>query len=76
VDQFIKHFIRNADGSWQCVSQALLPGPPVIVVSPGSRFAQGTMIAGVDVAALLEAEYQRGYEQQYGKAWHEPRSRP
>ena len=76
MNQFIKHFIRNPDGSWLCVSQALLPGPPVIAVSPGTRFAPGTMIAGIDVASLLEDEYQRGYAQQYGSEdmpWHEPR---
>lgn len=59
MDQFIKHFIRESDGSWMCVSQALWPGPPVVVVTPRARFTLGTMIAGTEPARLLENQYEK-----------------
>jgi hypothetical protein len=57
MDQFIKHFLREPDGSWLCVSHGLWSGPPVIVVTPRTRFMPGTMIAGTEPARLLEDQY-------------------
>jgi hypothetical protein len=59
MDQFIKHFIRESDGSWMAVRPGLWPGPPVIVVTPRTRFTPGTMIAGTEPAKLLEAQYEK-----------------
>jgi len=57
MDKFIKHFIREPDGSWMCVSLALWQGPPVVVATPRARFTLGTMIAGTEPAQLLEDQY-------------------
>jgi hypothetical protein len=59
MDQFIKHFIRESDGSWMCVALALWPGPPVIAVTPRARFTPGTVIAGCEPAKLLEDQYEK-----------------
>ena len=59
MDKFIKHFIREPDGSWMCVSTALWVGPPVVVATPRARFTPGTMIAGTEPARLLEDQYQK-----------------
>jgi hypothetical protein len=59
MDKFIKHFIREPDGAWMCVSLALWQGPPVVVATPRARFTLGTMIAGTDPAQLLEDQYVR-----------------
>lgn len=59
MDKFIKHFLRESDGSWMCVTYALWEGPPVIVVTPMARFTLGTMIAGTEPAKLLEDQYQK-----------------
>jgi hypothetical protein len=59
MDKFIKHFIRESDGAWMCVSPALWDGPPLVVVTPRARFTLGTMIAGADLAQLLEDQYQK-----------------
>ena len=57
---FVRHFIREAQGVWKCVAPAelaLVNGS--IKVTPGSRFTAGTVIQGVEIAQLLEEEYER-----------------
>jgi hypothetical protein len=55
MDQFIKHFRRNADGSWTCLTPATLNGPNGrIQVTAGSRFYRGTMFMGFDLAEWLD----------------------
>lgn len=60
MGEFISNFVREPDGSWVCVkpAEAILHGGRV-QVAPGSRFTRGTRFMGVDLAALLEAEYRR-----------------
>jgi hypothetical protein len=59
MHQFIKHFIREADGSWMAVRYGLYVGPPVIAVTPRARFTPGTIIGGTEPAKLLEAQYEK-----------------
>ena len=54
---FAKHFERQADGSWLCISAAELVTPRGrLYVTAGTRFAPGTSFMGVDIVAWLEAE--------------------
>jgi hypothetical protein len=55
MDEFVKHFCRNADGSWTCTSPATLTTPMGrIQVTEGSRFYPGTMFMGFEIARWLE----------------------
>jgi hypothetical protein len=57
MDEFAKHFCRNSDGSWTCVSAGTFRGPNGrIQVTPGSTFYRGTMFMGFDLAAWLNAK--------------------
>lgn len=60
MEEFIKNFVREPDGSWVCVSAAetQLDGGRV-QVAPGTRFTRGTRFMGVDLAELLEAQLER-----------------
>ncbi len=63
MQRFIEHFTRNDFGVWVCVSPAELHLPEGrIQVTPASRFARGTKFMNVDLAALLEEQWQR-YQQ-------------
>ena len=53
MDQFIKHFIRESDGSWMAVRPGLWPGPPVIVVTPPDVLSQ--FMLAVPMCILYEA---------------------
>jgi hypothetical protein len=56
-DNFVKHFCRNADGSWTCTSAAtLVTARGRVQVTEGSRFYPGTVFMGVDLAEWLQAE--------------------
>jgi hypothetical protein len=58
--QFIRHFRREGEGVWICVEPATLELPQGRVqVAPGTRFTIGTMFMNVELAALLDAEYQK-----------------
>ena len=58
--QFIKHFRREGVGVWVCIEAATLDLPQGRVqVAPGSRFTLGTLFMNVELASLLEAEYER-----------------
>ena len=55
MEDFVRHFCRNADGSWTCTSSATLNGPNGrIQVAEGSRFYAGTSFMGFDLAKWLE----------------------
>lgn len=57
MDEFVKHFCRNHDGSWTCMTAGTFQGPNGrIQVSPGSRFFPGTIFMGFDLARWLEAQ--------------------
>jgi hypothetical protein len=60
VDKFIKHFRREGVGVWVCVSPATLDLPQGRVqVTQGARFTLGTTFMNIELAAMLEAEYER-----------------
>ena len=60
MEKFIKHFRREGVGVWVCISPATLDLPQGRVqVTQGARFTLGTMFMNVELASMLEAEYQR-----------------
>ena len=60
MDGFIKHFARDPYGAWLCIEPATLQLPQGrIQVAPGTKFTRGTKFMNVDLAELLEEEYQR-----------------
>lgn len=60
MQQFIKHFRREGAGVWVCVNPTELELPQGrIQVAPGTRFTLGTTFMNVELAALLDAEYQK-----------------
>ena len=61
---FIKYFSREKDGVWVCVQPATLDLPEGRVqVAPGSRFTRGTTFMNVELARLLDEEFDRQNEQ-------------
>ncbi len=59
MHQFIKNFVRDGAGSWTCIAPATFEGPPRVQVTPGSRFMRGTMFMGVELARMLDEQYER-----------------
>jgi hypothetical protein len=60
VRKFLKAFAREDWGTWRCIAPADLNLPSGRVqVTPGTVFTKGTSFMNVDIAELLEAEYQR-----------------
>jgi hypothetical protein len=60
MQNFIRHFVRDSYGAWRCVEPAELDLPQGRVqVTPGAVFTKGTRFMNVDLAELLETQYQR-----------------
>ena len=60
MQNFIKHFVRESDGSWRCTSSAELRHIlGRIQVAEGTRFVPGTIFMAVDIVRLLEQERER-----------------
>ena len=60
MKNFIKHFTRRLDGVWTCVSAADLETVQGRVqVTPGTRFAPGTLFMGIDLVGMLDDELSR-----------------
>ena len=58
MEQFIRHFRREGEGTWVCVEHATLSLPQGRVqVSPGTRFTPGTTFMNVDLSQMLEEQY-------------------
>ncbi len=58
MQDFIKHFVRDALGAWRCIEPATINLPEGrIQVTPGAVFTKGTKFMNVDLAELLDAEY-------------------
>jgi len=57
--KFIQHFVREAPGVWTCIEPAdlLLPQGRVQVTA-GTRFTPGFKFMGVELATLLEEQYE------------------
>jgi hypothetical protein len=56
--EVVKHFCRNADGSWTCTSHATLscPNGRRVQVTEGSRFYPGMNFMGFDLARWLDQQ--------------------
>lgn len=53
-------FVRDAAGFWRCVEGVTLNlAAGRIQVAPGACFTPGTTYMGVDLAKLLEEEYEK-----------------
>jgi hypothetical protein len=60
VQNFIKHFVRDAYGAWRCIAPVTLDLPSGRVqVTPGSVFTRGTKFMNVDLAEFLDKEYEK-----------------
>jgi hypothetical protein len=61
VQNFIKHFTRDArTGAWRCIAPADIELPSGRVqVTPGSVFKRGTQFMNVDLAKLLDEQYEK-----------------
>ena len=65
MKNFITHFRRDPDGMWTCVSPAELETlKGRVQVTPGTRFAPGTLFMGIDLVGMLEEERERQYRPQ------------
>jgi hypothetical protein len=57
---FIKAFVRDERGAWRCTEPANLVLPTGrIQVTPGSVFVRGTRFMNIDLAELLDEEYEK-----------------
>ena len=69
MQEFIKHFKRDADGGWRCISKAEFHGPNGrIQVSVGSRFVRGTNFMGVDLAEWLDEQLNNDRRKDSGRS--------
>ena len=60
MQNFLKLFARIGPEMWTCVTSGEFNGPNGrIQVVPGSTFKKGTSFMGIDLANLLEDEYQK-----------------
>jgi hypothetical protein len=60
MSEFIRHFTRDGQGRWTCVTQAEVIAPAGrIQVTPGTTFARGTMFMNFDIAAALDDQYEK-----------------
>ena len=60
MEDFIRHFMRLRHGLWECTASAEYHGlNGRIQVTQGSRFARGTAFMGLDLARLLDEQYER-----------------
>jgi len=60
MQNFIKHFVREGPGVWSCVEPGEIHLPQGRVqVTPGTRFTRGSMFMGVEIARLLDEQYEQ-----------------
>lgn len=60
MDNLIRSFQRNSDGSWVCTSNVEVHLPDGrIQVPTGARLVPGTRFMGADIAKWLEDEHER-----------------
>lgn len=59
MQNFIKHFVRERGGRWVCVEPATLDLPQGRVqVVAGTVFMRGTRFMNIDIAEMLDREYE------------------
>jgi hypothetical protein len=62
MQNFIKHFVREGQGIWVCIEPGEIYLPEGRVqVTPGTRFTIGFKFMGVELARLLEVQYQQSH---------------
>lgn len=60
MEKLIEHFVRLEPGKWTCVRSAEFNAPNGrIRVAIGSTFTRGTDFMGVDLAELLDEQYEQ-----------------
>jgi hypothetical protein len=60
MQDFIKNFQRDPDGSWRCIAACEIRHVlGRIQVAHGTRFMPGTIFMAVDIVDLLERERER-----------------
>jgi hypothetical protein len=60
MHRFIRYFRREGTGVWVCIEACELILPQGrIQVAPGTRFTLGTTFMNVELAAMLDVEYER-----------------
>jgi hypothetical protein len=60
MQTFMKCFVRDNHGAWRCIEPATLDLPSGrIQVTPGSVFTRGTMFMNIEVAKILDEEYEK-----------------
>jgi hypothetical protein len=60
METIIKNFMRISKGVWVCVSPTELKTPSgSMQVAQGTRLTRGTMCGDIDVAKLLDEEYEK-----------------
>ena len=63
MDKFIRHFLREGPGVWSYIEPADLSLPEGrIQVTPGTRFTRGTMFMNVELAKLLDEQYEKDHQ--------------
>jgi len=62
----IQNFEREREGVWKCIRPGafLLPDGAKIEVAPGTVLSQGTVFMGVELARMLEEQYQAEHGRQ------------
>jgi hypothetical protein len=60
TEKFIKRFRRESAGVWTCVAPATIDLPQGRVqVAPGTRVAKGSTFMNVDLASLLDKQFEK-----------------
>jgi hypothetical protein len=60
MDNFMRHFRREAPGVWVCIEPVTLQlAQGRVQVAPGTRFTLGNTFMNVEVARLLDDQYSR-----------------
>lgn len=60
METFIRHFVREAPCVWTCHTYAtVLLTSGQIQVAPGTRLTPGTLFMGVELARLMEEQYEK-----------------
>lgn len=60
MERFILNFVRDAPGVWTCTAYATITLDwGRIQVAPGTRLTRGTLFMGVELARLLDEQYEK-----------------
>ena len=60
MTDFIRHFVREPNGAWTCISNAeITTVMGRIQVAEDTRFTPGTIFMAVDIVRLLEEEAEK-----------------